>query len=174
MTRQSPTSPPAPKPKLATPSLLRAEARRDVAAALNALLADVLALYIKTKNFHWHVAGPHFKSYHELLDGQATELFAMTDVIAERVRKLGEPTLRSVGDIQRRQRVRDNDAAGVGAHAMLAELREDNLALAGWLRSTHAVCDESGDIASASLVETWLDEAERRVWFLYESAHADN
>src|SRR5262245_9079706 len=152
-----------------TPTDLGAEAAKDIAAALNPLLADVFALYLKTKNFHWHVAGPHFRDYHLLLDEQADQLYATTDPIAERVRKLGAATLRSIGQISRLQRVADNDADYVTPSDMLAELREDNQQLAARMREAHHVCDEHGDVATASLIEVWIDEAERRVWFLYEA-----
>jgi starvation-inducible DNA-binding protein len=155
---------------LATRSDLPAEATRDVAAAMNAVLADVFALYLKTKNFHWHMSGPHFRDYHLMLDEQSDQLFAMTDPIAERVRKLGRPTLRSIGHIARSQRVLDNDADFVEPGDMLAELCEDNKALATRLREAHGVCDERRDIATASLIEVWIDETERRAWFLFESA----
>src|SRR5262245_49145879 len=154
---------------LATPNDLSAEARKDVAAALNRLLADVFALYFKTKNFHWHVSGPHFRDYHLLLDEQADQIYATGDPIAERVRKLGETTLRSVGQISRLQRVKDNEADYVTPRDMLAELREDNQQLVVRMRGVHDVCDEHGDVATASLLEVWMDEAERRVWFLYEA-----
>jgi starvation-inducible DNA-binding protein len=154
---------------LATPSDLPAAATRDLAAALNGILADVFALYVKTKNFHWHVSGPHFRDYHLLLDEQAAQLFAMTDPIAERVRKLGRITLRSTGEIGRTQRILDNDADYVEPLDMLAELREDNSVLAGRLREAHGVCDEHGDVASASLLEVWIDETEQRTWFLFEA-----
>jgi starvation-inducible DNA-binding protein len=154
---------------LATPSDLGASATRDVAAAMNLLLADVFALFLKTKNFHWHMSGPHFRDYHLLLDEQATEIFAMTDPIAERVRKLGRLTIRSIGEIARLQRIDDNDASYVEPSDMLAELREDNQALVSRMREAHGVCDEAGDVATASLIEVWIDEAERRTWFLFES-----
>jgi starvation-inducible DNA-binding protein len=136
---------------------------------MNAILADVFALYLKTKNFHWHMSGPHFRDYHLLLDEQADQLFAMTDPIAERVRKLGGPTLKSIGHILRTQRVLDNDADYVEPHDMLAELAEDNRMLTARLRETHEVCDEHHDVASASLIEVWIDESERRTWFLFET-----
>jgi starvation-inducible DNA-binding protein len=154
---------------LATPSDLARGAARDIAAGMNGILADVFALYLKTKNFHWHVSGPHFRDYHLLLDEQATQLYAMTDPIAERIRKIGGQTLRSIGHIARTQRVLDNDADYVEPSDMLAELCEDNKSLASRLREVHGVVDEHGDIASASLIETWIDEAERRTWFLFES-----
>ncbi len=149
---------------------LRPEATRDIFGALNALLADFFALYLKTKNFHWHVSGPHFRDYHLLLDEQADQLFATTDVIAERVRKIGGTTLRSIGHVARLQRVSDNDADYVTPLDMLAELREDNSQIAGRMRETHGVCDEHGDVATASLLEIWIDEAERRTWFLFEAS----
>jgi starvation-inducible DNA-binding protein len=155
---------------LATPTDLHANATRDLSGALNAILADVYALYIKTKNFHWHMSGPHFRDYHLLLDEQALQLFAMTDAIAERVRKLGGSTLRSIGHIARMQRVADNDAEFVDASDMLAELRDDNKVLAARLRETHGVCDEHRDIATASLLETWIDESEQRTWYLFETS----
>ena len=154
---------------LATPTDLGANATKDVAGGLNILLADVVALYFKTKNFHWHVSGPHFRDYHLLLDDQATQIDAMTDVIAERVRKLGATTIRSVGHITRLQRVLDNDAEYVTPHDMLAELREDNKQLARSMRNLHELCDEHNDVATASLIENWIDESERRIWFLFES-----
>jgi starvation-inducible DNA-binding protein len=147
---------------------LGANAVHDISGALTALLADMFALYVKTKNFHWHVSGPHFRDYHLLLDEQAGQIFATTDPIAERVRKLGGTTLRSIGHVARLQRVSDNDADYVEPLAMLAELRDDNLQLAARLRETHEVCDKHGDVATASLIENWIDEAEQRVWFLFE------
>ncbi len=169
MARQSPTH--AVPPPLATPSDLGANATRDIAAALNGLLADVFALYLKTKNFHWHMSGPHFRDYHLLLDEQSDQIFAMTDVLAERVRKLGHLTLHSIGEIARNQRIADNDAPYVTPQDMLAELREDNGALAQRLREAHGMIDEQGDVATASLLEVFIDEAERRAWFLYEASH---
>ena len=165
---QSPVSPvPA---ALAVPSDLGANATRDIAAALNGLLADVFALYMKTKNFHWHMSGPHFRDYHLLLDEQADQLYEMTDPIAERIRKVGGTTLRSIGHIAKLQRIKDNDADYVDSLDMLAELREDNQSLAGRLREVHDVVDELRDIATASLIENWIDETERRVWFLFEAS----
>jgi starvation-inducible DNA-binding protein len=158
-------------PALATPSDLGANATRAIAAALNGLLADVFALYLKTKNFHWHMSGPHFRDYHLLLDEQADQIFAMTDELAERVRKIGELTLHSIGEISRKQRIRDNDAPYVTPQDMLAELREDNGALAQRMREAHEVIDEQKDVATASLLEPFIDEAERRAWFLYEASH---
>src|SRR5712672_495918 len=154
---------------LDTPTDLKPNAVRDISGALNLLLADVFALYMKTKNFHWHVSGPHFRDYHLLLDEQAEQIFATTDDIAERVRKIGGTTLRSIGHIGRLQRVLDNDADFVTPLDMLAELRDDNRQLVASLRETHGVCDEHGDVASASLLENWIDEAERRTWFLFEA-----
>jgi starvation-inducible DNA-binding protein len=155
---------------LSTPSDLKAAATRDIAAAMNGILADAFALYIKTKNFHWHISGPHFRDYHLLLDEQADQIFAMTDPIAERVRKLGGLTIRSIGHISRTQRLSDNDAEYVEPSDMLAELREDNKTLVASLRQAHNVCDEHGDIATASLIEIWVDETERRTWFLFEAS----
>lgn len=153
---------------LTTPTDLKAAATRDIAAAMNAILADVFALYLKTKNFHWHMSGPHFRDYHLLLDEQGDQLFAMTDPIAERIRKLGGTTLRSIGHIARTQRVLDNDAEYVEPSDMLAELCDDNKTLAANLREAHGVCEAHGDIATASLIEVWIDETERRTWFLFE------
>ena len=162
------------KAPLITPSDLGAKATRDIAGGLNAILADVFALYLKTKNFHWHLSGPHFRDYHLLFDEQADEIYAMTDPIAERIRKVGGTTLRSIGHIARLQRIKDNDADFVEPSDMLAELREDNKALASRLREVHDVCDEHRDIASASLIENWIDETERRTWFLFEAGrHGD-
>jgi starvation-inducible DNA-binding protein len=157
---------------LATPTDLSAEAVRDLSAALNALLADMFALYIKTKNFHWHVSGAHFRDYHLLLDEQADQIFATTDPIAERVRKIGGRTLHSIGQIARLQRLTDNDADYVTPLDMLAELREDNKQLVNEMRRTHALCDEHNDVATASLIEVWIDEAERRTWFLFEASRS--
>jgi starvation-inducible DNA-binding protein len=155
--------------RLATPTGLKPEATRDISAALAGLLADVFALYLKTKNFHWHMSGQHFRDYHLLLDEQSDQIFAMTDPVAERARKIGGPTLRSIGDIARRQRIADNDAEYVAPQDMLAELREDNERLTSIMRQVHNVCDEYGDVATASLLEVWIDETERRTWFLFES-----
>ena len=154
---------------LVTPTDLTATATKDISAAMNAVLADVFALYLKTKNFHWHLSGPHFRDYHLLFDEQADQIFAMTDAIAERVRKVGGSTVRSIGHIARMQRVMDNDADYVEPSDMLAELREDNKALAARLREAHNVCEEYRDIATGSLIEVWIDETERRTWFLYEA-----
>jgi starvation-inducible DNA-binding protein len=158
---------------LDTPTGLKAGVVRDITGALNVLLADMFALYLKTKNFHWHMSGPHFRDYHLLLDEQADQIFATTDAIAERVRKLGGTTLRSIGHIARLQRVANNDADFVTPLDMLAELREDSAQLTANLRETHGLCDEHGDVASASLLEIWIDEAERRTWFLFESSRKD-
>jgi starvation-inducible DNA-binding protein len=157
------------KAPLATPTDLKAAATRDITAAMNTILADVFALYLKTKNFHWHMSGPHFRDYHLLLDEQADQIYAMADPIAERIRKLGGSTLRSIGHIARTQRVLDNDADYVEPLDMLAELQEDNKNLASRLREAHDVCNDHRDIASASLIEVWIDETERRTWFLFES-----
>jgi starvation-inducible DNA-binding protein len=158
------------KASLATPTDLRPNAVKDIAGALTILLADMFALYLKTKNFHWHVSGRHFRDYHLLLDEQGDQIFAATDAIAERVRKIGGTTLRSIGQIGRLQRLLDNDADYVTPLDMLAELREDNKQLAAHMRVTHDLCDEHGDMASASLIENWIDEAERRTWFLFEAS----
>lgn len=160
---------------LATRTDLGGTATRDISGAMNAILADVFALYLKTKNFHWHMSGPHFRDYHLMLDEQGDQLYAMTDPIAERVRKLGGDTLRSIGHIARLQRIEDNDAEYVEPGDMLAELREDNQALVTRLRQAHNVCDEHRDVATASLIEEWIDEAERRIWFLFETTrHVDS
>jgi starvation-inducible DNA-binding protein len=155
---------------LVTPTDLGAEAQKNIAGGMNGILADVFALYLKTKNFHWHMSGPHFRDYHLLLDEQADQLYAMTDPIAERIRKTGGSTLRSIGHIARLQRIQDNDAEYVDPLDMLAELREDNQTLAARLREVHDVVDEVRDIATASLIENWIDETERRTWFLFESS----
>ena len=138
----------------------------QISSSLTMLLADVFVLYLKTKNFHWHISGPHFRDYHLLLDEQAAQIFAMSDVIAERTRKIGGITLRSIGDISRHQRIRDNNDTTLGPEDMLAELRSDNKQLSLFLRRTHEVCGQNGDVATASLIETWIDETERRTWFL--------
>jgi len=158
------------KAALATPTDLGENASRDLSGGLNILLADVAALYWKTKNFHWHMSGPHFRDHHLMLDEQADQIFAMTDPIAERVRKIGGTTLRSIGQIARQQRLLDNDADFVPPGTMLAELRDDNRQLTSILREVHVLCEEHGDVATASLVEVWIDETERRTWFLFESA----
>jgi starvation-inducible DNA-binding protein len=155
---------------LITPTDLGEKASNDIAGSMNGILADVFALYLKTKNFHWHMSGPHFRDYHLLLDEQADQLYAMTDPIAERIRKTGGSTLRSIGHIARVQRIKDNDADYVDPLDMLAELREDNKTLAARLREVHDVVDEHRDIATASLIENWIDETERRTWFLFESS----
>jgi starvation-inducible DNA-binding protein len=158
------------KAPLATSTDLKRAATKDIAAAMNAILADVFALYLKTKNFHWHMSGPHFRDYHLLLDEQADQVFAMTDPIAERIRKVGGTTLKSIGHIARTQRLLDNDADYVDPLDMLAELREDNKTLATRLREAHNVCEERRDIATASLIEVWIDKTERRTWFLFEAS----
>ena len=155
---------------LDTPTNLTSNATRDISGALTILLADMFALYVKTKNFHWHVSGPHFRDYHLLLDEQGEQIFDTTDDIAERVRKIGGTTLRSIGQIARLQRVFDNDAEFVSPQDMLAELREDNKDLTQRMREVHDLCDEHGDVATASLLENWIDEAEKRTWFLFEAS----
>ncbi|QKJ65399.1 Dps family protein [Deefgea piscis] len=155
---------------LATPTDLGADATRDITAAMNLILADVFALYLKTKNFHWHVSGPHFRDCHLMLDEQGDELYAMTDPIAERVRKVGGRTLTSIGHIARTQRVLDNDAEYVQPLDMLAELCDDSKNLVARMREAHSVCDEYNDTATASMLEEWIDQAERRTWFLFESS----
>lgn len=157
------------KAALDTPSSFSPDAVRDISGALTLLLADTFALYMKTKNFHWHMSGPFFRDYHLLLDEQASQIFAMTDAIAERARKVGGTTIRSIGHAARLQRLLDNDADIVGAQNMLAELRDDNERFVSFARETHAVCSEYGDVASTSLLEQWIDEAEQRVWFLFET-----
>jgi starvation-inducible DNA-binding protein len=159
---------------LETRTDLTQAATKDITAAMNAILADVFALYVKTKNFHWHMSGPHFRDYHLLLDEHADQLFAMTDPIAERVRKIGGLTLTSIGRIARTQRVLDNDAEYVEPLDMLAELADDNKTLAARLREAHNVCDEHRDVATASLIEVWIDETERRTWFLFEATRRRN
>jgi len=159
---------------LKTPTGLSEQAVKDISGGATALLADVFALYLKTKNFHWHMSGAHFRDYHLLLDDQAAQLLQITDPLAERVRKVGGTTLRSIGDIARHQRIEDNDALFVHPHEMLAELREDNGALVASMRSLHGVCDEHGDVATASLIENWIDEGEQRVWFLFETLRDTN
>jgi len=158
---------------LATRSDLPAAATKDIAGAINAILADVFALYLKTKNFHWHMSGPHFRDYHLLLDEQADQLFAMTDPIAERIRKIGQSTLKSIAQISRRQRVLDNEADYVEPRDMLAELADDNKTFAARLREAHDLCDEHRDVATTSLIEVWIDETERRTWFLFEASRRD-
>jgi starvation-inducible DNA-binding protein len=145
---------------------------REISAALNVLLADVFALYIKTKNFHWHMSGVHFRDYHLLLDDHGDQLFAMTDDIAERVRKIGAVTIRSIGEIARLQRIKDNEAEYVAPQDMLSELRQDDEALVLKMLAVHGVCDEASDVATASLLENWIDQAQRRIWFLFETTRA--
>jgi starvation-inducible DNA-binding protein len=157
---------------LGTPTDLGANATKDISAALSGLLADAFALYLKTKNFHWHMSGRHFRDYHLLLDEQSVQIFAMTDPIAERARKIGGTTIRSIGDIARQQRILDNDAEYVDPADMLAELRDDNKQLTSMMREVHGVCDEHGDVATASLLENWIDETERRTWFLFEATRS--
>jgi starvation-inducible DNA-binding protein len=159
---------------LRTPTDLSSDAVRDISGALNILLSDMFGLYLKTKNFHWHISGPHFREFHLLLDVQGDQILATTDAIAERVRKIGGTTLRSIGHIARLTRILDNDAEYVTPMDMLAELRDDNKQLTSSLRETHDLCDEYGDVATAGLLENWIDEAENRTWFLYETTrHAD-
>lgn len=158
---------------LSTPTDLSPKGTRDITAVLNEALADVFALYLKTKNFHWHLSGPHFRDYHLMFDEQADQLFAMTDTIAERVRKIGGSTLKSISHIARLQRIADNDAEFVEPEDMLAELCEDNKTLAAHLREAHNVCDEHRDVATASLIEIWIDETERRTWFLFEAGQRE-
>jgi len=157
------------KAPLNTPSDIAPKAVKNITGALNALLADVFALYLKTKNFHWHMSGPHFRDYHLLLDDHGDQLFAMTDDIAERVRKIGGTTIRSIGQIARLQRVKDNDAEYVDAADMLSELREDEQALVLSMLSVHTLCDDASDVATASLLENWIDQGQRRIWFLFEA-----
>jgi starvation-inducible DNA-binding protein len=156
-------------PRLETPTDLGENAVKDISGAINRLLADAFALYLKTKNFHWHMTGPHFRDYHLLLDEQGEQIFATTDDLAERVRKIGGNTLRSIGDISRHQTLEDNDAEYVTPEDMLAELRQDNQSMARAMREAHGLCDEHGDVATASLLENYIDETERRAWFLYEA-----
>ncbi|HWE84618.1 MAG TPA: DNA starvation/stationary phase protection protein [Terracidiphilus sp.] len=157
------------KSALATRSDLEPKAVKDITAALNALLADVFSLYLKTKNFHWHMSGPHFRDYHLLLDDHGDQIFAMTDDIAERVRKIGGTTVRSIGHIARLQRIPDNDAEYVTPEDMLSELRENELALIQSMRAAHDLCDDAGDVATTSLLENWIDQTQRRNWFLFET-----
>jgi starvation-inducible DNA-binding protein len=160
-------------PALATPTGLTSDGVAAIADELRSLLADVFTLYVKTKNFHWHMSGRHFRDYHLLLDEQADQVFAMTDDIAERARKIGAASLHSIGDIAEHQRLKDNDAEFVQPNAMLAELAADNQRLTQFLRGAHEVCDENNDVATASLIENWIDETERRTWFLFEVAGRD-
>jgi starvation-inducible DNA-binding protein len=157
-------------PRLETPNLLSSQATEEIAAALTALLADSLALYLKTKNFHWHVSGPHFRDYHRMFDEQAAEIFAMTDPLAERARKIGGSTLRSIGHVARQQRLLDNDAGYVEPADMLAELLDDNKQLAAFMRQTHDLCDDHDDVATESLLEEFIDQTEKRIWFLFEAS----
>jgi starvation-inducible DNA-binding protein len=159
---------------LRVPTDLKSSAVKDICGALNIIIADMFALYLKTKNFHWHASGPHFRDYHLLFDEQADQIFATIDPLAERVRKIGGTTLRSAGHLTRLQRVLDNDAEFVTSSDMLAELCDDNKQLVAKLRETHGLCDEHGDVASTSLLENWIDEAERRTWFLFEAGHSGN
>lgn len=159
---------------LKTPTSLSEEATQSISAALTGLLADTFALYIKTKNFHWHISGPHFRDYHLMLDEQSAEILAMTDPMAERARKIGGTTLRSIGQIAKESRIADNDADYVDPLDMLAELRDDNGELIGRMREVHDLCDEHNDVATASLLENWIDESEKRVWFLFESGRRGN
>jgi starvation-inducible DNA-binding protein len=158
--------------RTAAPAYLGAAATREISAAVNRLIADAFALYLKTKSFHWHVTGPHFRDYHLLLDEQANQLLAMTDAMAERVRKVGGATLKSIGQIARMQRILDNDADVVQPSDMLAELRDDNAVLTASMRETHGICDEHRDVATMSLLEVWIDETERRAWFLCEAVRS--
>jgi len=158
---------------LGTPTDLASNAIKDIAAALNVLLSDVFTLYLKTKNFHWHMSGPHFRDYHLLLDEQGDQIFAMTDPLAERVRKIGGVTLHSIGEIGRKQRLKDNDADYVTALDMLSELREDNKELVSEMREVHDLCDEHNYVATTSLLEVWIDETERRTWFLFEATRVE-
>jgi starvation-inducible DNA-binding protein len=153
---------------LTTPTTFSEKAVQDISEALRLLLSDVFALYLKTKNFHWHMSGPHFRDYHLMLDDQSDDIFSMTDAIAERARKLGATTIRSIGQISRFQRIVDNDAEYVKPLDMIAELRDDNAMLTQNMREVHTLCDEAGDVATASLLENWIDESEKRTWFLFE------
>jgi starvation-inducible DNA-binding protein len=157
---------------LQSPTDLEPGAVREIAGALNILLADVFSLYLKTKNFHWHMSGSHFRDYHLLLDEHGDQIFAITDVIAERVRKIGGTTIHSIGHISRLQRIPDNDADFVTPLDMLAELREDNKRLVSSMRETHELCAQGGDVATTSLLENWIDEGERRTWFLFEATRS--
>ncbi|MDR3485671.1 MAG: DNA starvation/stationary phase protection protein [Bradyrhizobium sp.] len=157
------------KSPLFTPSDLMSESTVDISAALAGLLADTFALYLKTKNFHWHMSGPHFRDYHLMLDEQGDQIFATTDIIAERARKIGGTTIRSIGHISRLQRLLDNDADFVTPRDMLAELKDDNLRLVSFMRQVHELCTAENDVATTSLLEVWIDDAERRAWFLFET-----
>jgi starvation-inducible DNA-binding protein len=153
-----------------TPTSFTKKQSEEVAAALNALTADAFALYLKSKNFHWHVSGPHFRDYHLMLDEQADQIFASTDVLAERVRKIGHPTLKSISQISKLQTINDNNDDFVSPHDMLRELVEDNLSMAEAMRTAHSLCDDVKDVATASLLEVFIDETERRIWFLFEAS----
>ena len=157
-------------PPLRTPTDLKAAATNDIALAMNGVLADVFALYFKTKNFHWHMSGPHFRDYHVMLDDQATQLYAMTDPVAERIRKIGGNTLRSIGHIGRLQSIKDNDSEFVAPSDMLSELCDDNKAMVTSLRKAHSVCEKHDDIATTSLIENYIDQTEERTWFLFEAS----
>lgn len=159
----------SPSPTASRPTSLAPAGTEKISAALRHLLADVFALYVKTKNYHWHMRGPHFRDYHLLLDDQAGQLFAMIDPLAERGRKLGGTSLRSVADIARHQRIQDSEETSLTANEMLQRLFEDNKEFANSLREIHAICDEHGDVATASLLENWIDETEQRAWFLFET-----
>ena len=159
--------------KTAAPTDLSGDGVEEITSNLRRLLADVFALYVKTKNFHWHISGRHFRDYHLLLDEQATQIFAITDTIAERARKIGGTTIRSISDIAGNQRLKDNNKEGLSAPEMISELCGDNQQLTRSLRATHAICDRHNDVATASLIEVWIDESERRTWFLAEIAQAD-
>jgi starvation-inducible DNA-binding protein len=161
-----------PAAALDTPTDLSQAAVKEISVALNGLLADAFALYLKTKNFHWHVSGPHFRDYHLLLDEQADQIFASTDELAERVRKVGGTTLRSIGDIARHQSIQDNDAPFVAPNDMLRELMADNKAMAAAMRKSHEIADKHGDVASASVLENFIDATERRTWFLFEASRS--
>ena len=160
----------SPNASLKTPTDITSNAARTVAEALNGILADSFALYLKTKNFHWHVSGPHFRDYHLMLDDQATQILGTTDAIAERVRKTGNTTLRSIGDIARHQTIKDNDKEFVAPEAMLAELRDDNLHLVEKLREAKDIVDEAKDNATSGILDDWTDQAEERAWFLFEAS----
>jgi starvation-inducible DNA-binding protein len=160
------------KSPLNNPSDIAPKDVKEITGALNALLADVFTLYLKTKNFHWHMSGPHFRDYHLLLDDHGDQIFTMTDDIAERVRKIGGTTIRSIGQIARLQRIQDNDAEYVTPQDMLSELREDELALVLRMKAAHELCDDAGDIATASLIENWVDQTQRRAWFLFEATRS--
>ncbi|PWT84814.1 MAG: DNA starvation/stationary phase protection protein [Acidobacteria bacterium] len=158
-----------PAARLAVPDGFSVEEVKNLSSALNALLADTFALYLKTKNFHWHISGPHFRDYHLMLDEHATQILAISDDIAERVRKLGGTTIRSIGHVARLQRIHDSDEPYVDPAEMLQELHKDNRTFIESLRSAHGVAGKAGDFATTSMIEVWIDEAERRAWFLFES-----